>query len=68
MTGRPEASLPALDEAVRLDPLAPEPYYNRGLSLDALGRTEEARRQYLLALELDPLYGPARAVLDRAAP
>jgi hypothetical protein len=45
MAGRQEESLRAIDEAVRLSPRATEPYYNRGLTLEALGRTDEARRQ-----------------------
>jgi 4-hydroxybenzoate polyprenyltransferase/Flp pilus assembly protein TadD len=67
LSGRYDQSLEAIDEAIRLNPVAPEPYYGRGLTLDALGRTEEARRQYLLALELDPSHGPARSALERSA-
>ena len=67
MAGRHEESLRAIDEATRLDPRASEPYYNRGLTLEATGRTTEARRQYLLALELDPMNLPARSALDRSS-
>jgi Flp pilus assembly protein TadD len=67
LAGDFDAALRAIEEAVRLDPLTPEPYYNRGLTLNALGRTEEARRQYLLALEIDPEHAPARAALGRAS-
>ena len=66
MAGRHEESLRAIDEAARLGPRATEPYYNRGLTLEALGRTDEARRQYLLALELDPMNLPARSALGRS--
>ena len=66
MAGRHEESLRAIDEASRLNPRASEPYYNRGLTLEATGRTNEARRQYLLALELDPMNLPARSALGRA--
>ena len=65
MAGRLDESLASLDEAVRLSPMSPEPYYARGLTLEAMGRTEEARRQYLLALELDPTHAPARAAVDQ---
>jgi tetratricopeptide (TPR) repeat protein len=45
-----------------------DPYYNRGQVFERLGRIDEARRQYLLALEIDPSFAPARAALDAAAP
>ncbi len=61
-----DGSLEALDEATRLAPRSPDPYYNRGELARAVGREDEARRQYLLALELDPDFVPARAALDRA--
>ena len=64
MAGRHEESLRAIDEAARLSPRAVEPYYNRGLTLEALGRTNEARRQFLLALEISPGHTPARAALE----
>jgi 4-hydroxybenzoate polyprenyltransferase/Flp pilus assembly protein TadD len=65
MLGDVEAALRATEEAVRLAPRAPEPYYSRGLTLEVMGRKEEARRQFLLALEIDPSHAPARAALDR---
>lgn len=59
------AALDALATATGLAPRMVDPYYNRGQVYDALGRKEEARRQYLLALELDPSFGPARQALER---
>jgi 4-hydroxybenzoate polyprenyltransferase/tetratricopeptide (TPR) repeat protein len=61
--GRYADALAALDRATHLDPAMPDPYYNRGRILDALGRHEEARRQYLLALETSPSFAPARRAL-----
>ncbi len=62
--GRFEASLTALNTAGGLAPRMIDPYYNRGQVFERLGRNDEARRQYLLALEIDPSFAPARAALD----
>jgi 4-hydroxybenzoate polyprenyltransferase/tetratricopeptide (TPR) repeat protein len=53
----------ALAEATRLAPRMLDPYYNRGEIFRVMGREEEARRQYLLALEIDPSFAPAREAL-----
>ncbi|MBD3368544.1 MAG: tetratricopeptide repeat protein, partial [Candidatus Eisenbacteria bacterium] len=45
------------------DPTLPDAYFNRGRVYEALGRPSEARRQYLLALELDQTFLPARRAL-----
>ncbi len=62
--GRFLESLSALDTATELAPRMIDPYFNRGQALERMGRGEEARRQYMLALELDPSFGPARAALS----
>jgi len=59
------AALEALETATRLAPRMVDPGYNRGQVYEALGSEEEARRQYLLALELDPSFSPARQALGR---
>jgi homogentisate phytyltransferase/homogentisate geranylgeranyltransferase len=61
-------ALDALETATVLDPRLADAYYNRGRVLGALGRQGEARRQYLLALEIDPGFAPARAALAENPP
>lgn len=58
-----DESLAALDEATRLAPRMLDPYFNRGALYLEVGRTNEARRQFLLALEIDPGFVPAREAL-----
>jgi tetratricopeptide (TPR) repeat protein len=58
-------SLAALDQATRLAPRMLDPYYNRGALYLQVGRKNEARRQFLLALEIDPSFAPAREALGR---
>lgn len=60
-----DEALAALDEATRLAPRMLDPYYNRGALFLQAGRTNEARRQFLLALEIDPTFSPARDALER---
>ncbi len=62
--GRFEESLAALNTAGELAPRMIDPYYNRGQLFERLGRSDEARRQYLLALEINPSFAPARAALE----
>ncbi len=64
LKGDYEQALEALDAATKLAPRSPDPYFNRGEIARAVGREDEARRQYLLALELDPSFTPARAALE----
>ena len=58
-------ALASYDEATRLDPRMLDPYYNRGALFAQAGRIAEARRQFLLALEIDPSFTPAREALGR---
>jgi 4-hydroxybenzoate polyprenyltransferase/predicted negative regulator of RcsB-dependent stress response len=64
---RYDDALRSLEQAAKLDARLPDAYYNRGRVYEALGRRAEARRQYLLALELDPAFGPAARALSAAA-
>ncbi len=66
--GRFEEALAALDTAGDLAPGMVDPYYNRGRLFEKLGRNDEARRQYLLALEINPSFTPARAALESITP
>jgi 4-hydroxybenzoate polyprenyltransferase/Tfp pilus assembly protein PilF len=63
--GQFDRALAALDEATRLAPRMLDPYFNRGALYLQTGRTNEARRQFLLALEIDPSFAPAREALER---
>ena len=58
-TGRPEEGLLQLEEAARLDPLAPIVRSSIGGALERLGRLEEARRQYESTLRIDPEFAAA---------
>lgn len=62
--GEYERSLAALETARVLAPRLPDVYWNRGMSLEAIGRADDAMPQYLLALEIDPSFAAAR---DRLA-
>ena len=61
-------ALEALETATGLEPRLADAYYNRGRVFAELGRQGEARRQYLLALEIDPGFAPARSALDEHLP
>jgi tetratricopeptide (TPR) repeat protein len=50
--GRPGQALECFDEAIRLKPELAEAWVNRAAALDALGRLEEAVRDYGQALKL----------------
>jgi tetratricopeptide (TPR) repeat protein len=51
--GQPAEALKHLDRAVATDPYRPETIYQRGVVLQRLGRTEEARRDLARADELN---------------
>jgi len=53
--------------AVTLSPRLPDAYYNRGMTYEGLARTDDAIQQYLLALEIDPAFAPARDRLTHIA-
>ena len=66
--GRTEEALAALDRALSLDARLADAYYNRGVIYAALGHPGKARGQYLLALEIDPGFAPARQALEAVSP
>ena len=47
-----DEAIPAYDEAIRLDPNISEAWHNKGLALEALGRTAEADAAFARAKEL----------------
>jgi adenylate cyclase len=50
-SGRPEEAIPLLEKAIRLNPLAPSPFYNDlGLAFRLTGRLEEAAALYKKSL------------------
>ena len=51
--GQPERSVVDFDEAIRLDPLFADAYYNRGLAYTELGMLERARLDLDQADRLD---------------
>jgi len=66
-TGEYESALAAVVVAVTLSPRLPDAYYNRGMTYEGLARTDDAIQQYLLALEIDPAFAPARDRLTHIA-
>lgn len=58
-----EQSLAALTRAVRLAPGDARARYNLGEVYRQMGRTADARQEYLGALRIDPAYTPARNAL-----
>ena len=59
-SANPDAALAAFEEACNLQPEAAKNHYNAALTLQTLGRTEEAKRRFERALALDPGYEQAR--------
>jgi len=54
-TGRPEEAIPLLEKAIRLNPLAPSPFYNDlGLAFRLTGRLEKAAELYKKSLARAP--------------
>lgn len=53
--GDTTAALAAFDELIRMDSLAADAFYARAVLLDAVGRTEAARSDYLAAKDRDRL-------------
>jgi tetratricopeptide (TPR) repeat protein len=54
MGGEAPAALESFDEALALDPVNAQAWYNRGVALDDLARYQEALESYDKALALDP--------------
>jgi len=52
-------------EAVAIDPMYLKGYYRRGSALKALGKLEEAKADFVLALELEPTNGDLFAKLTQ---
>ncbi len=62
--GRLADALAEYEEAIRLDQ-SPKAYYNRGITLEQLGRVDEAIASYSGALADDPTYALAHVNLGR---
>jgi tetratricopeptide (TPR) repeat protein len=65
----PQAAIDAYEEALRLEP-RPETYLYLGRALDMAGQTEDAARDFALALRIDPRLLPEvpLAYRDRSQP
>jgi len=63
--GRYDEALVQLNEAVKLTPLNPEGYHNRGVIYERQGKTEQAVREYRTAVRYAPQYEPSRRALVR---
>ncbi len=57
-------SIFSFEEALRLEE-TPRNYFNLGLAYQSVNRTDEAIRQYNMALDIDPDYKQARTAVDR---
>ena len=62
-TGRPTEALPIAERACRLDPVSPNARMNLGSVLHLARRDDEAARQFEEALDLDPNFALAHALL-----
>ena len=56
----PQAAVPMLEQAVRIDPARPEAYDMLGSALENVGRRSEAIEQFRTSLEVQPDYISAR--------
>jgi tetratricopeptide (TPR) repeat protein len=66
--GRPESIVKALTALAEMDPADPaEIFYRSAVALEKLGRTAEAKRRVLMALEEAPRYRDALQLLGRLA-
>lgn len=63
--GRYTEALEQLDHAIRLAPLNPEGYHNRGVIHERLGDAASAVREYRRALRYAPNYEPSSEALAR---
>jgi predicted AlkP superfamily phosphohydrolase/phosphomutase/Flp pilus assembly protein TadD len=63
--GRYDEALAELDAAVRLSPVNPEAYHNRGAILERQGKRDAAVASYRDALRYSPQYEPSRRALER---
>jgi tetratricopeptide (TPR) repeat protein len=54
-----------LESAIRLDPNAPEPYYELGRAYFAMGRMDWARAEFERVIQLDPQHANAHYQLSR---
>ena len=62
--GEPEPALPLLEKARQLDPLSAVIATTRGEALEAVGRFDDAMAQFQKAIEIDPDYPGAYAMLS----
>jgi len=63
--GRYDEALEQLETAIRLRPVNPGAYHNRGVIYERQGEREAAVREYHTALRYDPQYAPSRRALER---
>jgi tetratricopeptide (TPR) repeat protein len=63
--GQYDAAMEQLDQAIKLEPLNPEPYHNRGVILEKRGQRDAAVREYQTALRYNPQYEASRNALTR---
>jgi tetratricopeptide (TPR) repeat protein len=63
--GRYDDAMRQLEEAIKLEPLNPEPYHNRGVIHEKRGEREAAIREYQTAVRYNPQYEPSKEALAR---
>jgi len=63
--GRYDEALSELEHAVRLSPINPEAYHNRGAILERQEKRDDAIAAYRNALRYSPQYEPSRRALER---